>query len=222
MRKEITLSSERSKQGDNNTILPSEWIEDLRMMHILLQSVRRPITIRNGKPYTVMVVNLHEEDSEGGNYWYRDNLFHPVLAIRSGEVGIIVALEDGGINEKAFKNYVRDVNGRKLTSIQFEELYVKTVYQTSLLKAHPKFIMSAHLDESKPMYIHMFHGAGLGQGTLLRNWDQEEFANILYLSMKHWMDRMNLRLEDIFLPPDQVMTWMTDEHGSPRIIDENK
>ena len=51
-----------------------------------------------------------------------------------GEVGVIVAFEDCGINADSFGRYVKELAGRKLSPIQFNELYAKVLYQTQLIE----------------------------------------------------------------------------------------
>ncbi len=144
---------------------------------------------------------------------------HMVCAIRSGGIGIIVALEDGGINEDSIKNYVRDVNGKKLHQIQFEELYARVVYQSSRLNRTLKFMTSVHLDNAQPMRVTMLNLPGFSNEPVVLRWDNFEYAQALYGIMQDRMERLGLTVKDIYQGPGEVMTWLTNYEGTPRLFD---
>lgn len=216
LRKEITLLHNRADKENDATILPKKWVEDLRTLHMFLQSIRRPIEFTNGNPFTVMVVNLHETEDED-SYWYRDNLMHMVCAIRSGVIGIIVALEDGGINDDSIKNYVRDFNGKKLHQIQFEELYARVVYQSSRLNRTLKFMTSVYVDNAQPMSVTMLNLSEFSNEPVVLRWDNFEYAQALYEIMHDRMQGLGLTLNDIYQESGEVMTWLTNREGKPHI-----
>ncbi|MCX4186869.1 hypothetical protein [Methylophaga sp. OBS4] len=63
----------------------------------------------------------------------------------------------------------------------------------------------------------MMNLAGFNFEPVVNDWNQEEFAHVLYLFMEDKMERQGLKFEDIFVPSDCVMTWMTDNEGKPQI-----
>jgi hypothetical protein len=95
LRKEITLARERSRPNEG-TILPKESLKSFSELHLFLQAIRGKHEFLGRPPYSILLCNLHDV-GRPRNYFFRDSLFHMTVAIRLGEVGIIVALEDAGL-----------------------------------------------------------------------------------------------------------------------------
>lgn len=209
LRREIALSHDRSSPKDG-AILSPETIEFFSNLHMFLQGIRERHEFASKPPYSVLVCNLHDL-GPGQDFWFADNPHYLTAAIRMGEVGVIVAFEDAGINGESFGRYVEEVAGRKIHPIQFNELYAKVLYQTQLMKTAVKYLTSQHIDRTTPMRTDVFWGGRL------REWEQEEFSNVLRFFVQGWVQSSG---SDIswYVPPDRVPTWMVDSNGEILVL----
>lgn len=210
LRKELRLYADlRDKNA--GTIIPKDLIEGFSSLHLFLQSIRRPFVFRNGEHFSSLVVNLHH-GQELGSYDFRDNLQLMVVGLRSNDVGVIVALQDAGLISDTYGRYVAEVNGRKLVPIQFDELVAKIYYQISILDRVPKFVTAAPKDEDRPVDVHMLPLAGLSSVPVVGDWNQEDYAQCLAAVLSH--SQPHFTVDQLYVPPDQVMTWMNDPNGN--------
>jgi len=220
LRKEVTLLHDR-RSDSGQTILTVDWLEELRTLHLFLQSIRRPMSFNDGYPFSVLVVNLHEIGNEM-NYSFRDAIHPLVASLRTGTVGFIVAFEDAGLSQGSYGRYINDVGGRKLHPIQFDELFAKVTYQASLMTRTPKFISSIPLDQDGEISISMLPLAGLSSVPLLREWDQrdfaEDFAQVLE-SWGPWIGTQSIDDPSFFTAPNCVRTWMHSPDGALQFFD---
>lgn len=205
LRKEITLLQQRSDPRSGN-ILPEESLRHFSELHLFLQGIRGKHKFCGETPYSVLLCNLHDVGPPR-NYSFRDNLFHMIVGIRLGEVGIIVALEDAGLTERSFGRYVDAVAGRKLHPVQFEEMYAKVLYQVSLIEGGVTYITSKSDSEGESTQTHVMAGG------YLRDWSQADFSQVLKPCVSDWLIATDENAP-WFVPPDLVPTWMTDETGS--------
>ncbi|HEV7577024.1 MAG TPA: hypothetical protein VGO85_13355, partial [Caldimonas sp.] len=204
LRKETTLLQDRARPRDGN-IIGADVLQSFSELHLFLQGIRGRHEFSSDVPYSVLVCNLHDV-GQPRNYCFRDSLHHMVVALRLGEVGFIVALEDAGLTRSSYGRYVSAVAGRKLHPIQFEELCVKVLYQISLLEGGVTYITSKSQSKERPIRTDV-----LGGGSL-RPRSQEEFSRVLRPFVEDWL-RAKGEGAQWFVPPNLVPTWMSDPSG---------
>lgn len=164
----------------------------------------------------MLVVNLHSSDRED-DYNFCDSLHPMIVAIRTKDVGIIVALQDAGIISDSYGRYVQEVAGRKLLPIQFEELYARCLYQLLLFTRTPKFFTTISEDINVPTSVHMLPIGGLSSIPIVEEWVQADYAEVLaFVMQKHYPE---ISTNQLFVPPNQVMSWMTDSEGKLMLLD---
>jgi hypothetical protein len=203
LRKEIALAHDRARPGDG-TIIALDVLRSFSELHLFLQGIRGEHEFPSDVPYSVLVCHLHDV-GQPRNYCFRDSLHHMVVAIRMGEVGVIVALEDAGLVRDSYGRYVGAVAGRKLHPIQFDELSAKVFYQLSLFDGRVTYITAKSQAGERPASTHV-HGRGL-----VRPWSQEEFSQVLRPFVEHWLRAKEDSLW--FVPPNLVPTWMSGPSG---------
>jgi hypothetical protein len=113
----------------------------------------------DSNPFSVLVVNLHQNEAHG-DFNFRDSLQLMIASLRTKEVGFIVALQDAGLISSTYGQYARQVAGRKLQLIQFDELYAKCLYQVGLFNRTPKFITATNRDPAVVTHLLSAHLAG--------------------------------------------------------------
>lgn len=210
LRKEINLLLSR-RNPENGTIVTEEVLKSFSNHHMFLQAIREKVVFSDPIPYSVIVCNLHDLGA-GNNYHYADDLNTLTLSIRFGEVGIIVAFQDAGLLSDTYGKYVSEVNGRKLHPIQFDELYSKVIYQTSLIDRPPTFSFCSHSEGESPATVDMISCA-----SKIHAWSQKNYANVLYQHIAKW--NQDITMEDLFVEPDLVETWMSDKEGKLKLLE---
>ncbi len=213
LRKELTLKHDRTDMN-SPSILASTDFQHFKMMHFIMQSIRKPVVFPSGAPYSVLVANLHTP-SNVGNFDFRDNMLGHVIKIRLGNIGFIVAFEDGAINEHSYGNYLRKVAGRKLHPIQFDELFARIIYQNFLIDSQLNFVLAMHEDEMIPISIDVVGSVRVGER------DQKEFAEFFWEFCNYWFEANDLTFDDVFKPPNLVVSWMSDVNDNLILLDEN-
>lgn len=201
LRKELSLLLERSNQN-GGTIVTKEILESFSNLHLFMQGFRGRHKFIGEVPYSVLICNLHEF---GSSYDFRDNLPLFTLAIRMGEIGIIVSFEDGGLMRESYGKYVEEVGGRKLHPIQFYELYAKVSYQVKLRQRPVSYLTQSHVDGRDTASTEV-----VSASTLLDDWDQKEFIELLRFHVSNWLSDES---QVAFAPPDRVSSWMVNDKG---------
>ena len=211
LRKELNLLADRRDSSKGN-IVPVEMIEGYNNLHGFLQSVRRPFEFQPEPPFSVLVANLHDLGGSS-SYFFRDSTHLMTASLRTGGVGFIVAFEDCGFNRNTYGAYLDDVGGRKLHPIQFDELYAKVMFQVQRLNRTGRFLTVASADGDQPTLIHTFPPT-----SEPLPWNQEAFSRYLANVVGPWLRAWEIPEDSLFLPPDRVLSWMTNEDDSLNII----
>jgi len=202
LRKELSMLSDRSNPS-KGTILTRKFLESFSNFHLFMQGFRGRHKFIGMEPYSVLICNLHVFDS---SYDFRDNLYLSTLAIRLGNIGIIVSFEDGGLIRDSYGRYVDEVNGRKLHPIQFYELYAKVNYQLKLRQRPVSYVTQSHIDGQGTATTEMVRSS-----TELDEWNQKDFCTMLRFQLT---SILNNPAQVEFAPPDRVSSWMTDNCGN--------
>ncbi|MES3675892.1 hypothetical protein QC589_08050 [Halomonas elongata] len=204
LRKEIKLKRDRTT-ASSDPIIPSKTLKFFSSLHVFLQGILGSHEFVNRPPYSVLICNLHDL-GPGRNFGFRDSFPYMTVAIRMGSVGVIVALEDGGVNSDSFGRYVTKVNGRKLHPIQFDELYAKVTYQAHLIDNPVKYISSKNNLDGAKVSTEVFGG------LYIRDWSQKDFSELLKLHIGDWLPEGGQNTT-WFSEPNLVPTWMVDHSG---------
>lgn len=191
----------------------------LQLSILFLQSIPQPFEFVDGARFSTVVLNLHYNNALD-DYFFRDSLPITVASLRTKDVGFIVALQDAGIIRNSFGRHVEKVAGRKLLTIQFDELYAKILYQVALLNRTQKFVTATNKDPKIPTKVHMLPIGGLSSMPIVDEWIQGDFADVLEPIVQQ--SQPNVTRKMLFAPPNQVMSWMHDENGALTFFDENE
>jgi len=204
LRKEINLLRDRARPNEG-PIIPAATLESFSSLHLFLQGIRGCHLFLEHVPYSVLVCNLHDL-GPNRQYFFRDSLHCMTVGIRMGGVGVLVALEDGGIATDSYGRYVSEVNGRKLHPLQFDELYAKILYQTSLIEGAIKYVSSKVEDERQLVQTDVIGS------VQLNNWSQQDYSQVLRAHVSDWFANEGEN-KDWFVPPNLVSTSLTDDKG---------
>jgi len=124
-------------------IVDEEFVHELRTVHLFLQGVRAPIEFQHFRQGSIFRAELVDPDPDhpDEHFWFYDNPFRLLLAMRTGPVGAIVALQDNGVIAEIFQPVNDTLANQKLTHMQFMELAAQLAYIRVSLNRTAKYVM---------------------------------------------------------------------------------
>jgi len=184
-------------------ITSTNLLKRYRMHHLFLQSVRIPMRLMDFSPASILIVSTQEPDDIRLGWDFRDELNTMCIACRMGAVGLVAVLQDGGAQMPLFP--LMKLRRRKLHPIQFTEVIALVTYKAMLFNRTPKYVIV----DGEPKTVMQMPLGGLSGKPLFEDWNQEHYAQIL-------CQITGVSMENLYHPPDQVMTWLRKPDGSNR------
>ena len=136
--KELTMQVNPGK--DSRGIWHPQQVERDFAPYMMLRAVRGTVEILDPVPYSVLVIDLHEDDpSLPDNFSHYDNIAQKTFAIQIGFIGLVVVFDDLGISDRFYNGYLDRAKGRKLTFHQYMELYIGAAYGRKRLLEDPYY-----------------------------------------------------------------------------------
>ncbi|WP_197260858.1 hypothetical protein [Brevibacillus laterosporus] len=204
--KELSLNIDR-RDPMAGTIMSPEAMEKFHTLHMLLQGIRFPTQYVPVKPYSIFIFKMYEyedEDWDESNFNYFDSYIQTVYGMKMNDIGFILCIEDSGIQAEFGENYFDKYKDKILHPIQLKEIYAKINYKQFLTTYPPRY-MTIETDNER--VVHVIQPSG----DVFEDWSQELYARGL---AQIWIAYPHLRFEDIYFPPDQVMSYLNNEDGS--------
>jgi hypothetical protein len=187
------------------TILTPEFVEEFRLEHLLLNSVRIPVHASAPPPWSIFVVPTQTSADTRKNFDFLDNVPNQVVGIRMNDIAIIAVLMDANAQGRLMKRYFhRIVRRLKLHPIQFRELAAKAIYARHLMNRTPKFTTIWN-DEQKFIQMISLPLAGFSAGPIFDPWKQSDYARVLqfYAGVP-----FGLSLDQLHPAPNTVATFL--------------
>ena len=210
--KEILLPFDRADLNDNRLILPHDAFERFSMAHIFLQGARVPITLREFVPWSIFIFEAQTSSKKDLNFDFRDSFIDITFGIRMGKIAIVSVLQDNGAQAAVMGDYIRELQTLRLHPVQFGELFAKTTYKQRLLNRVPKYMIIEAGDQVEIIAPPL---QGLSGKPIYDDWDPKAYAH-------HLAFHVSQSPENLFLPPDNVMTWLHNEDGSLKVFTEDQ
>jgi len=131
------------RNPSGGTILTAQFLEDYRLEHALLNSVRLPVRVAKPLPWSIFVLPAQVSSKDQRNFDFVDNLHGQVIAVRMSEVAVFAVLLDNQTQEGMFRRWFARVADRvRLHPIQFREIAAKVVYKRQTMTLTPRFMNS--------------------------------------------------------------------------------
>lgn len=187
------------------TIVKRELLEEFRLEHVLLNSTRMPVKVSRPEPWSIFVVRTQKLKRNSDNFDFVDNLVGQGIAIRMSDIGVVALLNDAHAQAATFSDTFTNMSRRlTLHPIQFRELAAKAFYKRYTMNRAPKFTTWWSGDRKRVQVV-THHIAGLSSKPIFDPWSQEEYAGLLHKMVGGWC---GLTMEQMFEPPDKVMTFL--------------
>jgi hypothetical protein len=205
--KELFLPYDRSIP-EFGTIIDSKIINQYCDHLEFMQAARNEIRLKDFDPFSIFAFECQTVDDPSQNYDYIDEGITMISAMRMGKVAIIIVFQDGGAL-RSFSNILYEEAPYPLHPNQFREIVAKIVYKESIRDRTPKRLAIVGPDDI-PEY-HQLPLLGFSLKPYYCDWDIAVYAK--YLSFYTGMD-----IEDIYKPPNRIVSWLTDNQNQPRYI----
>jgi hypothetical protein len=89
--------------------------------------------------------------------------------------------------------------------------------QATRLNRTPKFITATNQDPTIATQVHMMPIMGLSSKPAVEEWVQAEYFDVLASILEH--SYPYLSRDEMFVPPNRVMTWIADAEGKLLLTD---
>lgn len=129
------------RQPALGVIFPPDAMDEMFMLHLLLQSWRKLVLFRaihTQHPFTLYVYSL-SEDKEYGSFNLSTNIFGKSICMRFGDLGF-ACVGDGGLQHEMADLGPYNLARQQLHPIQFDELAARIHYKSTLRDATHRYI----------------------------------------------------------------------------------
>lgn len=199
--KELSLDKDR-KDPSAGKIMTPEAMGKFKMLHYLLQGIRIPTEFSPVKPYSIFIFKMYEYKDES-NFDYFDSYIQTVFGMKMNDIGFIVCIEDSGVQGEFGKDYFDQYKRETLDHIQLKEIYAKMRYKQYLALYSPRYMT---IESENERIIQVIQPSG----NIFGEWSQEVYARLL----THIWSEYNFKFEDIYVPPDKVISFLNNEDGT--------
>jgi hypothetical protein len=145
-----------------------------------------------------------KDDWQESNFNYFDSYIQTVFGMKMNDIGFILCIEDSGVQADFGKDYFNKYIDKPLHPVQLKESYAKINYKQYLALRSPKYVIIQN-DNERIVRVNQ------PSGYLFDDWSQKVYAHAL---AHIWGVYPHLGLENIYVPPDMVMSYLNNEDGS--------
>lgn len=181
--KEASLLHDRSSP-ELGMIFPPEGIDELVLMHLLVQSWRKIIRFRSlhaAHPFTLYVYQI-EKDDNFSDFNLSTNLLGKSLCIRFGDLGFAF-VSDGGLQHEMAELGPYALGFQNLHPVQFDELAARVHYKSALRDATHFYVHSENPErfDFNQVKVIPYTSKKLEDGSdrIFREWSLSELAFVL-------------------------------------------
>jgi len=203
--REVLLPLDR-RDPAAGAIVPPEVLRLLLPFLVFLQEAREKLETVDFTPGSIFTFNTQQPKNIRFQWDLLDNVHCLTIGVRLGKVGIIGALADGGAQEME-PFFPLELLQLPLHPLQFREVFAAVTYRAATATRTPKFVTI----EGVPHEAYQLPLMGFSLKPLFYEWDMAEYAK--YLS-----SYLELQYDEVFRPPDNVLTYVFDDSGNLRFI----
>ncbi len=205
--RELSLSLDQ-RYPEKGPIVPPVLLMQYKLHHYFLQSIRFPFIFHSFHPWSIFLVQIYRYDDDR-DFDYHDSLFGLTFSIRLNGIGIIVRLQDNGLQELNYANYFKRFRGHKLHPAQFDELASKVAYKSLLETFTTKYLFKLPGKGKKAIEVFALPPT-LSSDSLYSEWDHPTYARLL---SSYW-DKYGIKYEDIYKEPNRTLSILFKEDGN--------
>ncbi|MFM6975288.1 MAG: hypothetical protein ACKOW2_00355 [Sphingobacteriaceae bacterium] len=166
-------------------------------LHLMLQSLIRPMVFEVQNPWSIRVFKL---DQEADFFSYRDEINTLCFSLRAGDFGIIACLQDNGANAAYHQDILNQIDSRVLKPVQFEEICARFFYSAYLFNRLPEYTIIPTKDA---VYIEPMPLQGISSKPIFDYWENKTYGQVLENFWKPW----GYTLFEIIKDPEKPMSF---------------
>ena len=179
-------------------------------LHLMLQSMIRPMEFKNFVPWSISVMELNYSKDV---FNYKDETKNINFSLGMNGFGIVACLQDNGENKKHHQDLLQKIGTTKLHAIQFEELCARFLYSNYLLNTSTDYSFDTSGDvvivESLPLPAD-------NDAPLFGKWEDKTFSQVLANYWAPW----GFTSQDIYSFPDSPVSYLIDDYTNAFIEPE--
>lgn len=208
--KETSLPHDQ-RQPALGTIFPPDAMDEMYLLHLLVQSWRKLIMFRSihtQHPFTLYVYSL-SEDEEYGAFNLTTNIFGKSICVRFGGLGFAF-VGDGGLQHEMANLGPYGLAHQRLHPIQFDELAARVHYKSALRDATHSYLHAEAADTFRFQQLSVVPYTNVklpdGSDRVFKPWSLEELSEVF-------------RRYDV--PGFEYLIDQTGKASFTRLVDEN-
>ncbi len=205
---EIQYALKKQHTGGDAFQLSLALKQKFKNLHIMLQTLVKPIVFENFKPYSLF---LFKVDNAKDEFSYRDEVNTLTFSLRIKDFGLIVCLQDNGVNKNYHQKAFDLVADKTLHPIQFEECCAHVFYSAYLLNRLPDYHI---LPTEDAIFIEAMPLKGMSSKPIFDDWQNKIYAQVLENFWKRW-DILSLQ---ILKDPEIPMSYLFDENREFKVV----
>jgi hypothetical protein len=197
--------------ASKGTITSPEYLRSFYSHFLFLQGIRRNHSFKDFFPASIYCFHTQKPNDIKDQWDLMDSHAKMFIAIRMGEIGLIVVLQDceATFQLNEILDQHRDII---LHPLQFKELSAKIFYKALLMNRVPKFL---NVETNGHTQTVMMSLQGLSDIPIFDDWDNDLYSIIL-------SQMTGVPLEICQPEKGKVWTWLWDSEGKSIFIDVNK
>ncbi len=199
---EINYALKSQYKGGDAFELSLALKQKFKNLHIMLQAMVKPVIFEDFKPYSLF---LFKVDNAKNEFNYRDEVNTLTFSLRIKDFGLIICLQDNGVNKNYHRKVFDKIDGKTLHPIQFEECCAMVFYSAYLLNRLPDYHV---LPTDEAVFLEAMPLKGMSTKPIFDEWQNKIYAQVLENFWKRWDI---LRLE-ILKDPENPMSYLFDEN----------
>lgn len=190
------------RQGEEFNISQS-IIHKFSNLHLMLQGINLPLFFEGFKPYSIF---LFKADSDIEGFYYRDEINTLTFSLRINDFGLVICLQDNGANKLYHQEIEKEIGGKELHPIQFEEFCARVFYSAYLFNRLPEYNV---LEVGDDIFLEAMPLRGMSSKPLFDDWMAKTYGQVLENFWKPW----GFLLFEIIKNPEKPMSFLFDSDG---------
>jgi hypothetical protein len=190
-------------QGEAFNISQS-LIRKFSQLHLMLQTINLPIHFEDFVPYSLFIFKVDNRENE---FSYRDEINTLTFSLRINDFGLIICLQDNGVDRVYNRELLEKVEGKTLHPIQFEEFCGRIFYSAYLFNRLPEYDV---MPVGEEIYLEATSLRGMSNKPLFDDWNEKTYGQVLENFWKPW----GFVLLEIIKDPENPMSFLFDKEGN--------
>lgn len=200
---ELRSAMQQEQAAGSKFSMSHSLLQKFANLHMMLQSLLYPTEFDEPHPWSVQ---LFQVQNEPGEFVFKDEISTLFFSLRAADFGLIMLMQDCGLNARYHKNLLDKIGTKPLHAIQFEELNARFLYSAYLLQ---KAIVFSVMEANGTTYIEAEPADSIGGRPLFETWEEKTYAQVLENFWKPW----GYTLFEIRKNPENPKSFLLDEKG---------